>query len=119
MTRSNSHPSDWDYHAFRVLTFACKESEGSFMVLHLPGKATSYSFKDKTSTLLHDFAPCCTDIEGCTMFECHTAYPYIAKLRLVDSSCITWLFSLKVPLGFLEWFLQYWLYFDCALVFVF
>ncbi|XWS47700.1 hypothetical protein CRYUN_Cryun13aG0006600 [Craigia yunnanensis] len=77
MTSCYSHPSDWDYHAFRVLAVVCKESEGSFMVLHIPGKAISYSFKDKAFTLLHDFAPGCTDIEGCTTFECDDAYPYI------------------------------------------
>lgn len=84
MTRSsNSHTSDWDYHSFRVLSVVCKESEGSFMVLHIPGKVISYSFKDKASTLIHDFAPGCTDIEGCTMFESDDAYPYVGTFAIV------------------------------------
>ncbi|XWS51568.1 hypothetical protein CRYUN_Cryun12cG0187900 [Craigia yunnanensis] len=83
MTHSNSHPSEWDYHAFRVLAVVCKEIKGSFMVLHIPGKAISYSFKDKTSTLLHDFAPGCTDIEGCTTFKFDDAYPYIETFAIV------------------------------------
>ncbi|EOY22797.1 hypothetical protein QUC31_007925 [Theobroma cacao] len=85
MTRSYAHPSDWDYHAFSVLAVVCKESEGSFMVLHIPGKAISYSFKDRTCTLLHDFAPGCTDIEGCTTFEGKDVYPYIGTFARVGS----------------------------------
>ncbi|KAK8598814.1 hypothetical protein V6N13_076760 [Hibiscus sabdariffa] len=89
MTRSHSHPSDWDYHAFRVLAIVVREeskqgpSPSSFIVLHIPGKAITYSFKDKTSTLLHDFAPGCSDIEGCTTFEWDDAYPYVATLAIV------------------------------------
>ncbi|XP_022737367.1 F-box protein At5g07610-like [Durio zibethinus] len=83
MTRSNSHPADWDYHAFRVLAVVCKEREGSFMVLHIPGKIISYSFKDKTSTLLHDFAPGCTAIDGCIVFKEDDAYPYTGTFAIV------------------------------------
>ncbi|KAE8720192.1 putative Kinase superfamily protein [Hibiscus syriacus] len=52
MTRSHSHPLDWDYHAFRVLAIVVGEeskqglSPSSFIVLHIPGKAITYSFKD-------------------------------------------------------------------------
>ncbi|XVF08515.1 hypothetical protein REPUB_Repub07fG0009700 [Reevesia pubescens] len=83
MTRSYSHPSDWDYHAFRVLAVVSKENEGSFLVLHIPGKAIAYIFKDKTSRLLHDFAPGCTDIEGCTTFKRDDAYPYTGTFVIV------------------------------------
>ncbi|XVE63852.1 hypothetical protein DITRI_Ditri07aG0054500 [Diplodiscus trichospermus] len=83
MTNSSSQPSDSDYHAFRILAVVCKENEASFMVLHIPGKAISYSFKDKSFTLLHDFAPGCTDIEGCIMFESDDAYPYIPTFAIV------------------------------------
>ncbi|XVF49411.1 hypothetical protein PTKIN_Ptkin04bG0009700 [Pterospermum kingtungense] len=83
MTLSNCHPSDWDYHAFRVLAVVCKENEDSFMVLHITGKVISYSFKDKTHTLLHDFAPGCTDTEGCTIFESDDAYPYMGTFAIV------------------------------------
>ncbi|XVE56433.1 hypothetical protein DITRI_Ditri04bG0008700 [Diplodiscus trichospermus] len=80
MTRSSSHLSDPHYHAFRVLAVVSKENQGSFMVLHIPGKAISYSFKDRTYTLLHDFAPGCTDIEGCLTFEFNYAYLYTRTL---------------------------------------
>ncbi|MFQ6637743.1 hypothetical protein Gotur_013744 [Gossypium turneri] len=89
MTQSNCHASDhWDYHAFTVLAIVVGEGSGQgsslpFMVLHVPGKVITYSFKDKTSTLLHDFAPDCTDIEGCTTFEYDDAYPYITTLAIV------------------------------------
>ncbi|KAB2053719.1 hypothetical protein ES319_A12G206900v1, partial [Gossypium barbadense] len=81
MTQSNCHALEhWDYYAFRVLAIVVGEGSGQgssspFMVLHVPGKVITYSFKDKTSTLLHDFAPDCTDIEGCTTFEYDYAYP--------------------------------------------
>ncbi|XVF54919.1 hypothetical protein PTKIN_Ptkin05aG0219300 [Pterospermum kingtungense] len=84
MRDSYSDPSDWDHHAFRILAIGYKESEeGSFMVLHIPGKAITYSFKDRTFRLLYDFAPGCTDIEGCITFKPEDAYPYIATLAVV------------------------------------
>ncbi|GMI95366.1 hypothetical protein like AT5G07610 [Hibiscus trionum] len=84
MVRSNSGPSDWDYHAFRVLAVVVsKENEGSFLVLHIPGKAISYNFKHQTSTLLHDFAPGCTHIEGCITIETDDSFPYIGTLAIV------------------------------------
>ncbi|OMO52192.1 hypothetical protein COLO4_37368 [Corchorus olitorius] len=84
MTRSNSNQSnwDWDYHAFRVLAIFSKGIE-SFMVLHIPGKAICYSFRDKTCTLLHDFAPNCPDIDGVTIFEPNDAYPYLRTFACV------------------------------------
>ncbi|KAK8516219.1 hypothetical protein V6N13_025727 [Hibiscus sabdariffa] len=83
MILNNSGPSDWDYHAYRVLAVVSKENEGSFMVLHIPGKAISYNFKHQTSTLLHDFAPGCTHIEGCITIETDDSFPYFGSLAIV------------------------------------
>ncbi|GKV33877.1 hypothetical protein SLEP1_g42323 [Rubroshorea leprosula] len=82
MIGSSFDPLDMDYCAFQILAVIHTENEeGSFAVLHIPGKAISYVFKDQAFRILHDFAPGCTDIIGCLTYR--VAYEYIENFSTV------------------------------------
>ncbi|KAM7465804.1 hypothetical protein LguiB_013366 [Lonicera macranthoides] len=57
-------PSDLHYYRFVILgLFRGEDDEDSFLVLHIPGKAIGYRFRDRTFRKLCDFPPGETDIE--------------------------------------------------------
>ncbi|KAM7461777.1 hypothetical protein LguiA_029898 [Lonicera macranthoides] len=69
-------PSDLHYYQFVILGLVRGEDdEDSFVVLHIPGKAIGYRFKDRTFRKLCDFPPGetyieCGDNESSTDIEC-------------------------------------------------
>lgn len=57
-------PSNLHYYQFVILGLVRgEEDEDSFLVLHIPGNAIRYRFRDKTFRKLCDFPPGSTNIE--------------------------------------------------------